>query len=1180
MRCGDCGHSNPERQSFCGACGVRLLANTASADDATPPIYTPTHLAEQILTKRSAVEGERKSVTVLFCDICDSTGLAERLGAEQMHSVLNAFFEAALAEVHRYEGTINQFLGDGFMALFGAPVSYEDHARRAVLAALGIRQALGAKNFAARDAGLRVRMGMNSGAVVVGRIGDGLRADYTAVGDTTNVAARVLGEAKPDAILVTGTVWRATQPYAQFRALGAQTLKGKVAAVPIYELLAAGPQEGTQRLDGDHGYRKALVGRDSELLILDATLQRLHLQGQGGVLGLVGDAGIGKSRLMEEAQRLARRQGLRWLQGNCLSFGRTLSYWSFREVIRAGFSIEERDEEFASWRKIEAGMRALFAEQADELLPYIGTLLAVALPEPLQRRIEALDSGAIGHQIFRTTFLTLERSARRRPLVVAFEDWHWADASSAALLEHLLPLSDRVPILFVIASRSESQGPAQRFRIATSPNADPPLRHARVLELAPLATTDSMTLVEQLLDGGALPATARDMLLKRAEGNPFYLGELVRAMMATGAIERDDDGNWRTTPQFMTVTLPGTIEELILARIDRLEDEAKQVLKAAAVVGRTFFYRVLKAVTAAGTHLDEDIAKLRRADLIDEKQLAPELEYAFRHPLIQQATYDSVLEDRRRQMHRRVGQCIEQLFEGRLEPFHAMLAYHYTKAADAEKARHYLFKAAEQADRLAADEEALELYDAVIADAERSPLRGLSDVKRAELDMKIGDAHFRAGRHSLALESLTSALQRLNHTLPRSRFALTVAVARGTLAQWARPLLPRRQVAAIKPISEIDAMACQVWETMAWIHFFTDQLYQLYDCLRLVQITKSDPAIRAHTIGLGVMGVVFSSIGAYPTSHWFHARASEAAYAYCDPQTQAHALFFEGFYRQAAGHWQRAIEVEEKAGEICWEAGDIRLWASIMTNLFLCLHRAGQPRMFEVADRLERVTNEAADRHARAWSLTVRAMVHGQRGNYSESLDVLDRAIPVCREIPEQRALAHALGLRCAILTRQDRLEEAKGCGAEAVQLLRRHRLTGIFSTVPLISYADLALAVLRRSGQRDGAVKGQASDAVRRAVKQGRRVHDEGAVESQRIAGEFKFLCGDVQGAHEAWAHGLRRSEELGTLPARARILETRGRICGDTRDLNEARRLFEQCEVPRKLNAELGVESLNAPE
>ena len=1161
MQCSGCGHSNPTGQKFCGECGARLDADTATTDRSAPRVYTPPHLAEKILKTRSAIEGERKPVTVLFCDIADSTVLAERLGPERIHAVLNAFFKVALAEVHSYEGTVNQFLGDGFMALFGAPISHEDHARRAVHAALAIREALAAEHFAAREAGLRLRIGLNSGAVVVGSIGDSLRMDYTAVGDTTNVAARIQALAEPGSILVSGSVWQATQAYAQFRALGPRALKGKAAEVPIYELLAARVVQAAQRRDAINEDRQALVGRETEVGVIDAALESLHVRGQGGVIGLVGDAGIGKSRLLETARELALRRGLWWLQGDSLSFGRTLSYWSFREVIRRNFAIDECDDEAASWRKVEAGMRSLFPEQADELLPYIGTLLALALPEPLAQRINVLDSHAIGLQIFRASLLMFERSARQRPMVIAFEDWHWADASSASLLEHLLPLSERVPILFVIACRSEPQGPSEAFRLATSARAERPLLNARVLKLMPLPVADSVQLAEQLLHGGALSTHLRDMLVKRADGNPFYLVELVRALQATKGIERDETDGWRTTQQFAAVPLPDTIEGLILARVDRLDGESKQVLKAAAVVGRTFFYRVLKAVTEAGSHLDEDIRKLRGAELIDEKQLAPELEYVFKHPLIQQATYNSLLEDRRRQMHRQVGRCIEQLFEGRLEPFHAMLAYHYARAEDAEKTREYLFKAADQADRLAADEEALELYNAVIADAERSPLRGLSDIKRAELDIKIGDAHFRAGRHRLALEALGTAARRLGHAPPGSRISLTVAAARGMLVQWARPLVSRLPRGEDRPITEIEAMACRVWESMAWIHFFTDQLHQLYDCLRIVQITKRDPTVRSHTIGLGAMGVVFSSLGAYSTARWFHARAHATAQRYCEPATQAHALFFEGMHCHAVGQWQRAIELEERAAELSWAAGDVRLWASTMTNLFLSLHKVGRPRMFEVGERLERVVEEAADRHAQAWSLTVRAIVEEQRGRHMDAAEVLERAVAVCREIPEHRALAHALGLQCANLRRRDRLEEAERCAAEAVQLLKTHQLTGIFSTVPLMEYADVALAMLQRSGQRKGAIMDRAANAVRRAVKQGRRVHDEGTVDSQRILGEFRFLCGDIKGAHQAWAYGLCRAEEFGTLPARARILETRGRMCMQAADVDEARRLLEGC-------------------
>ena len=268
----------------------------------------------------------------------------------------------------------------------------------------------------------------------------------------------------------------------------------------------------------------------------------------------------------------------------------------------------------------------------------------------------------------------------------------------------------------------------------------------------------------------------------------------------------------------------------------------------------------------------------------------------------------------------------------------------------------------------------------------------------------------------------------------------------------------------------------------------------------------------------------------------------------------------------AAGHFQRAADLGDRAAELSWAAGDVRVWSSAMTNLFLSLHRMGQPRMFVVAERLEQVVNEAADRHAQAWSSTVRAMVEAQRARYAEALEVLDRTVAVCREISEHRALAHALGLRCANLRRQERLDEAERSGAEALQLLKTHRLTGIFSTVPLMEYADVALALLRRSGQRQGAAMDRAAHAVERALKQGRRVHDEGAVDSHRIAGELDFVRGDVEKAHAAWAYGLRRAEELGALPARARILETRGRLCRQAADIDEARRLLEQCNLVQR--------------
>jgi len=758
MHCTSCGHENPASQKFCGECGTRLAAEPAGVtaqaprvDPGAPHSYTPRHLAERILTARSALEGERKQVTVLFCDIANSTPLAERLGAERMHGVLNAFFEIAMEQVHRYEGTVNQFLGDGFMALFGAPIAHEDHARRAVLAALDIQRALAerAPRVPGGDGTLGLRIGLNSGAVVVGKIGDNLRMDYTAVGDTTNVAARLQAIAEPGTVLASEGVYRATSRWVEFEALGEKELKGKSTPLRVYRAVWAHRERREGVAPGAASSELPLIGRDAELAAIKARIERLAA-GEGAILTITGDAGLGKSRLTAEAVRVAREHGLACMEGSCLSFGRTISYWPFREAIRRHFGIAEDDREDLAWSRLRSGVELLSPEDADEMLPYLGTLLALRLPAELIERTRYLDGLSMGQQIFRSCLRLLERIAQQRPLVLVLEDWHWADESSIELLAHLLTLSGRAPVLFVIAARPTADGIAQALR--RSIDADDALRDRHTsMSLAPLSSQDSHLLAEALLEGGALPVPVRSLLLDRAAGNPFFMGEIVRTLIATGALVRDKGtGEWQATARLATAPLPETIEGVILERIDRLEEEAKQVLKAAAVVGRSFFYRVLQAVTDASTALDEDLGKLQKTDLIRERQRLPELEYMFQHPLVQQATYNSLLADRKRQLHRQVGETIETLFAGRIEEFYPVLAHHFAQAEDWPKAQRYLFKAGDQAGSIAADAEALTHYQQALEAYTRVFGDHWDPRQRAVVERKMGEAFYRRGDHELA----------------------------------------------------------------------------------------------------------------------------------------------------------------------------------------------------------------------------------------------------------------------------------------------------------------------------------------------------------------------------------------------------------------------------------------------
>ena len=1170
MRCLKCGSSVLPPQKFCGECGLRVDDHDAAPPHAPANGYTPPHLAEKILRSRSALEGEHKQVTVLFCDIADSTPLAERIGAEHMHKVLNAFFGAALAQVHRYEGTINQFLGDGFMALFGAPVAHEDHARRAALAALAIRGAIDAAvvEFLGAGAPLQLRIGLNSGPVVVGKIGDNLRMDYTAVGDTTNVAARLQGLAEPGTILVSDGVARAIHAHVECRSLGLRQLKGKAEKFATHVVLRERDGHGAHHPRGAGG-GVPTVGRAAEIGAIRGAIERVAA-GVGGVLCIVGEAGLGKSRLVDEARAHAAARGAHWVEGQCVSFGRTLSYWPFREAIRAAFTIDETDADAAGFAKLERGLEGLFGAAADELLVYIAALLALPLPAPLATRIRALDGLAMGHQVSRATLRLFERLAASSPLVLTLEDWHWADASSADLLEHLLPLADRTALLFLVACRPDAPSAAESLRVAIASPERAAVR-AHEMMLAPLGWNDSSQLAHALVDGGALPGPLLDMLLRRSGGNPFYLGELVHALLGAQVLTRDLlTGEWQAAEGWEAIPLPGTIEGLILARIDRLEDEVKQIVKAAAVVGRQFFYRILKAITDAEDALDADLATLCRAELIDEKRRTPELEYVFKHPLIQQAAYDSMVEDRRRQLHRQVGLSIETLFAGRLEPFHSMLAYHFAKAQEWPKAQHYLMRAAEHADSLAADEEALELYSAVIATAERESVASLAPLLRAQLDAKIGDAHFRAGRHEQALHQFELSLRRVGQRLPRSRVQLRVAVGLGLLRHMAARLWHRPTAPSAQPMPAADALGCEIWQNTALIHFFIDPTHCVYDSLQIANLSRDHPASPANLFSLSLIGMAFTALGFYRSADWCLDRAAELARLQAEPWLAGMVDHFRALYSYHVGEWATAVALADGAADCCWASGNIRLWSAVVGNGIMYSYSSGDPRWIADVGKFWAIVSETTDRQSQAWALSGVALVYEHRGEYANALATLHKADEIYAAIPDWRLLAHSSGVRCSSLLALGRIDEAAESSACALGLVWRHDLSGSWTTRPLLAAADLALLQFENAPAAQRSAAGAAAArAVRTMLRQGRRVRDEGAVESHRVAGTLAWIGGHAQRAHAHWERGLAQAEVLGARHARARLLAERGRRSGNRVDLELAAKLLLECDALGELRA-----------
>lgn len=688
MICPRCEHDSQPRAKFCSDCGHQLLLVCLKCRETLPPEAhfcpecgqprgsgaTPAEpLAPRDsdrdpagIEERSAgvLDGERKQVTVLFCDLTNSTRLAEGLGAEAMHGFLNRFFELALGEVRRYEGTINQFLGDGFMALFGAPVAHEEHARRAAMAALGIRKSFRQRRaeLVGSDAGdLELRMGINTGLVVVGNIGDDLRMDYTAVGDTTNVAARLQQVAEPGQILMSEATARLIGGEVRVAMVGPLAVKGKSDPISAYAVLGRTPR----RFSLDRVRERVLtpfVGRVRELSTLH-DLFALATRGRGQVVGLIGEPGIGKSRLLYEFWQGVRTQDVTYVDWRCRSYGSALPYLPIRDVVRDDAGITDNDSAPTIVDKVRHAVQDVGLEP-DQVAPSLLHLLGVTEGTgPLDTADpEALKAGIVEH----LRQLLLRRS-RQRPLVVLVEDLHWIDTRSDECLASLADSVGRVPILLTATYRPGYQPRWMDKSYATQ------------LALPPLSRADSRRIMQAVLPRASLADAVTDAILEKSDGNPLYLEELGRGVRTHGDL---DVGG-----------VPHTLQAVLMARIDRLAEVPKRLLQTASVLGRDFSARLLEAVWE-GQGLDAALDELKQLEFLYPDMEADDPLYVFNHSFIQEAAYSTLLAPLRQGLHEVAARALEKMYDGRLDEIYDRLVYHYSRSEKAEVAEHYVRLAA------------------------------------------------------------------------------------------------------------------------------------------------------------------------------------------------------------------------------------------------------------------------------------------------------------------------------------------------------------------------------------------------------------------------------------------------------------------------------------------------------
>ena len=676
--CAQCGSPLKPGARFCKKCGTPVSGQAPSNGEMERlralQQAAPADLKEKIRSSSAQIEGERKPVTILFTDIVGSTALAEKLDPEEWKEIVSEAHRRVSQAVYQYEGTIAQLLGDGVLAFFGAPVTHEDDPIRAVHAALDIQAAIGkyAGELKGCLDGFQMRIGLNTGTVVVGSVGSDLHMEYLAVGDAVNLAARLQSAAQPGRVLISANTARHVKAAFDLQDLGDISLKGKAETVAVFEVVRSKAVPGSGR--GFEELYSPLVGRACELGGLREALEAL-VKGHGQIVAIIGEAGIGKSRLVEEARREGPGSQLEahWIEGRSLSYGQTLSFWTITQLLSNDLGLSDGDPEVRVRAALKRRLNELFAGKEIEILPYLAQLLGVRLEGELAERVRQLDGETLKRQTLLSISQYFQRLAEKQPTVAVFEDLHWADSSSLEALEELLAVTDRAPLMLVLLARLEREHGSWRIKVRAE--TDFSHRYSEIL-LKPLSPKEQNRLVDNLLAISDLPESIRQLILAHAEGNPFYLEEIVRSLIDQGAILREG-GKWQATRTLTDIIIPETLEGVLLSRIDRLQEDVRRTLQLASVIGKSFLYRLLEAIAQAEQQLDQHLAQLQRADLVREKSILPELEYMFKHSLTQEAAYNSLLLERRKEFHRRVGEALEGLFADRKEQYLGLLAHHF-----------------------------------------------------------------------------------------------------------------------------------------------------------------------------------------------------------------------------------------------------------------------------------------------------------------------------------------------------------------------------------------------------------------------------------------------------------------------------------------------------------------------
>ncbi|MBU0545203.1 MAG: AAA family ATPase [Proteobacteria bacterium] len=937
--CPNCGAKTPPGSKFCGECGHPLSAPAAPPKALLPldPIsrlkrYLPAGLAEKILSQRDRIEGENRQVTVMFCDMKGFMPLSEKLGPETMYAMMDEVYEILIHKVHEYEGTVNEMTGDGVMALFGAPIALEDAPQRAIRSAMAIHREMTRFNERMRQEKgnfppVKMRVGIHTGPVVVGTLGNDLRVEFKAVGDTVNLASRMESLAEPGTTYISEDTFKSTEGLFRVEALGEKEIKGKEKPLKVYRVIAPSSRRTRFDVSAERGLTP-FVGRQRELELLLDGFERSR-EGRGQAISIISEAGIGKSRLLYEFRKAVTNEDVTFLEGRCLSYSRSAAYHPIVDILKANFEIQDNDTGQQIRQKVINFLKII---QVDEpsTLPYLLELLSVKKSgiEKMQMSPEARKDRTL-ESLKKITL----KGSELRPLIMAVEDLHWMDRSSEDALKQLLESisGSRIFLIFTYRPEFVHTWGSRSY-------------HSQVT-LNRLSNRESLAMVRHLLNTTNVDKAIEDLTLSKAEGIPFFIEEFIKSLRELKIIEKSN-GKFKLTKDLNAITIPSTIQDVIMARVDQLPEVDREVLRTGSVIEREFSHELIRKVTGLPEQeLLSHLSALRDSELLYERGIYPQSTYIFKHALTREVVYDSILTKKRKQIHEKIARAVEEIYKEDICYHYGVLANHCMACEDYEKGAEYARLEAKKYQKAGSFRDAIEYAKKSVNSWEKLPQTEANQKRVIYARTTLATYYLNLNIHSLsrdAVEPILDLALALNY---RKRLpAIYTAIGLYYL------FVEEDSLKGLVLIDQAIKMAEEVADYFTWwmalyqsgtFLFFISEFYEahkrLQQCLDFSLLAKNPMGI---VFSKGTISLCHQIEGNINTAHEFARETLTLAQETGDAFIKGVAYsaygascYFKGLFDEAKTHFLEWFSSYEKVAPIGWHVCNYGIWGSMHLDL-------------------------------------------------------------------------------------------------------------------------------------------------------------------------------------------------------------------------------------------------------